>query len=146
MATIEDLLAWIAADFARFAPVQHHVQVVSDTTGAPERRLVLALFTTQSRYQIVAVEGRGPYGQAAGIYLGAQVSARAPRPGETHTRGRDLTDGPLARATWDRILADIVACELVRVHAERTLCSAPLPATPLRVAPPPFPVASPGGI
>jgi hypothetical protein len=145
MATIEDLLSWIEADLDRFAPARQHVQVVSDVTepspssAAVERRLILALYTTQSRYRIAAVERLpgGPF-KRAGVYLGAQVSSRAPRPGEDHTRGRDLADGPLSQDTWRRVLADIVACELVRVHAPRTLGAGPMP--------PPLVAASPGGV
>jgi len=127
MATIEDFIGWITADLARFAPADQHVHVVSDDTQAHdrgwERRLVLRLYTAASRYQIAAVERgtTGLTGNDSDGYLGATVSARAPRPGEDQTRGRDLTDGPLDRATWDRILRDIVACELVQVRTTTPL-------------------------
>ena len=48
-------------------------------------------------------------------YLGCIATARKPNAGENWTRGRDLTDGGFTRATWNRILADIVAYEAVPI-------------------------------
>jgi len=48
-------------------------------------------------------------------YLGCTASTRTPLAGEGHTRGNDLADGKLCQETWHRILADIVAYELVRL-------------------------------
>ena len=39
-------------------------------------------------------------------YLGGFAQKRAPRPGETWTRGNDLADGIYAHETWNQILAD----------------------------------------
>lgn len=47
-------------------------------------------------------------------YIGAVMSNRFPLPGEDWTRGRDLADGPNTEETWNRILLDILAVELVR--------------------------------
>ncbi|MEE8114809.1 MAG: hypothetical protein V3T23_10710, partial [Nitrososphaerales archaeon] len=49
-------------------------------------------------------------------YLGCTASSRKPRAGEDWTRGSDLADGDLSLETWNKILGDIVAYELVRVH------------------------------
>lgn len=48
-------------------------------------------------------------------YLGATMSFRTPRAGEDWTRGQDLADGDYSADTWHRILADILAVELVRL-------------------------------
>ncbi len=48
-------------------------------------------------------------------YLGCVASCRVTRPGETWTRGSDLADGEFSRETWDRILWDILAYELVEL-------------------------------
>ena len=65
------------------------------------------LFTERNEYTIVAIPGKS--------YLGAVASARRPRVGEDWTRGRDLADGNYSVETWYKILADIVAYELVRL-------------------------------
>jgi len=48
-------------------------------------------------------------------YLGCGVSCRAPRAGETWTRGNDLSDGPFRQDTWNKITNDIVRHELVKI-------------------------------
>jgi len=48
-------------------------------------------------------------------YLGCIVWSRKPIAGEDWSRGRDLADGKYCKETWDRILNDIVAYELVKV-------------------------------
>ena len=48
-------------------------------------------------------------------YLGCIVSRRTARAGETWTMGNDLADGSYSRATWNSIITDILAYELVRL-------------------------------
>jgi len=52
-------------------------------------------------------------------YLACEFSAREPNPGETWTRGGDLSDGSFSKDTWDRIIMDILSVELAEA-AERT--------------------------
>jgi len=54
-------------------------------------------------------------------YLGCIASARKPRAGEDWTRGSDLADGPFSRETWDKILTDIVAYEVVKIHRQEAV-------------------------
>lgn len=65
----------------------------------------IILFTDNYTYTIRATEN----------YLGCGVSCRKPRPGEDWTRGNDLADGRFCRETWDKILKDIIAYELVSI-------------------------------
>lgn len=51
--------------------------------------------------------------RAKPTYLGCAVATRKPRPGEDWNRGNDLADGKFCQETWDRILRDIIAYELV---------------------------------
>lgn len=52
-------------------------------------------------------------------YLGAAVSGRMPLPGEDFTGGRDLMDGPYKESTWNAIVADILAFEIIDLAPER---------------------------
>jgi hypothetical protein len=49
-------------------------------------------------------------------YMGCIASCRAPYPGETHTRGNDLPDGPYSDETWHAILAAIVRYEILPLY------------------------------
>lgn len=85
-----------------------------------KERLYLKIFTKEYSYQIVAripkVEKLGG-GEMLTVdgYLGCTTSARKPRAGEDWTRGNDLSDGKYCEETWQRILNDIIAYELVKV-------------------------------
>ena len=72
--------------------------------------MVVALYTQEHKYQIVAIDRRGEKG-----YLGCQVSTRKFRAGEDWLRGNDLPDGPFSRATWERILNAIIRYEIVEL-------------------------------
>jgi len=67
---------------------------------------VARLFTRNCKYGISATPSD---------YLGAVAQQRTPLAGEDWTRGRDLSDGDYSVETWHKILADIVAYELVRL-------------------------------
>jgi hypothetical protein len=67
-------------------------------------RLIFCTATNQYTIRFVSHER---------TYLGCGASSRITRPGETWARGNDLADGPFNRETWDRILRDILAYELV---------------------------------
>ena len=64
---------------------------------------------------LLFTERRSYFIRITSSYLGCQVSARTPRAGEDWTRGRDLTDGPPTKETWDAIVRDMLAFELVRL-------------------------------
>ena len=71
-------------------------------------RFRAAVFTKTHSYHISAhIDGNG--------YLGCVASTRTPLAGEDWTRGNDLADGPFCQETWNQILTDIVAYELVRL-------------------------------
>ena len=46
-------------------------------------------------------------------YLGCVASSRTERAGENWTRGSDLADGAFSRETFDHIMRDVVAYEMV---------------------------------
>ena len=48
-------------------------------------------------------------------YLGCISQCRKPRAGEDWTRGRDLADGKYCEETWNEIVNDILALEMVKV-------------------------------
>lgn len=48
-------------------------------------------------------------------YLGCIASTRKPRAGENWNRGSDLVDGSYSKETFDKIIYDILAYELVKV-------------------------------
>lgn len=68
------------------------------------------LYTEENQYFIVAKDKIHNEG-----YLGCQVEARKPRPGEDWLRGSDLPDGPFDKNTWDKIINSIVRRELVKL-------------------------------
>jgi len=91
--------------------VDGSVLSISDALGNPTRFRV-RLFTKTHSYSISV---RVPEDADDDDYLGCIASTRTPRAGEDHTRGNDLADGKLCQETWNRILTDIVAYELVRL-------------------------------
>ena len=87
-----------------------------DSNGQPveidKAATVQIMFWTRTNtYSLMARPGH--LGLAS--YLGCTYSRRAPYPGEQHTRGGDLADGKFELATWNKILRDIVANELVKI-------------------------------
>lgn len=74
------------------------------------------IYTNDNRYSISA-----SIYEDGDTYLRCTASSRKPRAGEDWTRGNDLADGDLNLETWNEILGDIVAYELVRVNIEHRL-------------------------
>ena len=73
------------------------------------------IYTRENSYSLYVKYPR--IGDANDVgYLGCIASSRTPRAGEDWTRGNDLSDGPLTHETWVRIVQDIVAYEMVKVH------------------------------
>lgn len=73
-----------------------------------EDRILLNLYTAEHRYCITAL----PKGKT---YLGCILDVRKACPGENHTRGADLPDGPFDKKTWLAIVKRIVGIELVPI-------------------------------
>lgn len=73
---------------------------VSETT------IKTRLFTENHYYAIKATTGG---------YLDCVFSVRKPEVGERHTGGGDLSDGDLTQETFNRIMQDIVANEVVEI-------------------------------
>ena len=96
--------------------VDDFVQHVSGSNDPDkgEWKMVVALYTSQHKYQIVAIDRRNDKG-----YLGCQVSTRTFRAGEDWLRGNDLPDGPFNRSTWTNILNAIIRYELVELSKYR---------------------------
>lgn len=75
-----------------------------------DERLGLKWYTRDS---LISVRIRLPGQGCDNGYIGAIRHARAPRPGETWTRGNDMADGPYCKETWDRVIADAAFCDIV---------------------------------
>lgn len=119
MADVYDLMAWMRRDLqGKFYNDNSiiHKQITKygvDENGDPERYIshTFFLYTATNEYVISQHHD----------YLGAGVSSRKPRPGETWTRGNDLADGKLSEDTWKDILRDIISCELESVSKDQKL-------------------------
>lgn len=86
---------------------EQNVDVQVDT----EKEFRCKIYTDNNCYSIVAnakEDGK--------TYLGCIAKSRKPRAGEDWVRGSDLADGELTAGTFIKILGDIVAYELVKVH------------------------------
>ena len=96
----------------------------TDEQRTPEGRvgLRLRLYTDRHSYAIVMYADTG---DRTKTYLGCVMDNRTPWTGENHTRGNDLADGAFSDATLDRIFADILSCELLRVTTLMHQCGAP---------------------
>ena len=89
-------------------------------------RFAVKFFTKDNQYSIsarlpeVKNDGRPlKVGQTRKVkndgYLSCIASTRKPRAGEDWNRGRDLADGSYSKETFDEIVYDILAYELVKV-------------------------------
>lgn len=106
MYTLQDLKQW-ASKIGKHASIEN----VCFRSDQPDSKLHFYIYTDTNSYSIVgSVEDDGH------TYLGCTASSRKPRAGEDWTRGSDLADGDLSLETWNSILGDIVAYELVRVY------------------------------
>jgi hypothetical protein len=80
-----------------------------------DQRIELVLYTENNTYHISA-RAPDPNNRMDKGYLGCISTSRKPRAGEDWHRGNDLADGPFCFETWHKILRDIVAYELVKIH------------------------------
>lgn len=88
-----------------------------------ENRLRLTIFTKDHSYHISAVlpdrnEFAKKHGDKKGYddgYIGCISQTRKPRAGEHWNRGNDLADGDYSKETFDKIVCDILAYELVKI-------------------------------
>src|SRR3990167_6715083 len=111
-----ELAQWIKP-LCRFKKIEDFV--IADY----KKRLNLKIFTKDHQYSISArLPDRSDFAKQHGDkkeyddgYLGCTAQTRKPRAGEDWTRGNDLADGSYSKETWDEIVHDIVAYELVKV-------------------------------
>ena len=108
-AQYDDLKSWIGAKYGT-----HNILAVLSSD-----HLRLRWYTRDSLIS-VSVRLPGQNGSARG-YLGATASSRAPRPGETWTRGNDLADGPYSHETWLKIVADAAFWDVLPLRIPMTL-------------------------
>lgn len=109
-ATLDDFVSWVNRDIGRYVHPSAGVEVVERNPD----KLSIRLYSSTHSYSISA-SPRSVSGRAGG-YLGCISTCRTHLAGEDWLRGCDLADGPLSEDTWRRILADIVALELVPVE------------------------------
>lgn len=74
----------------------------------------IKVFTADKEFTISATKPRGGYHG----YLGLGYSLTTPLPGESWTRGGDLTDGKYESDTFDRILVDILKSALLPISKD----------------------------
>lgn len=85
-----------------------------DFYGKGQPGLRIQFYTKENWYSISAKKLEPQKGKT-NDYLGCVAQTRKPRAGEDWTRGRDLADGGYNETTWNEIMADIIAYELVKV-------------------------------
>ena len=77
------------------------------------------LFTETNEY-IITIKGEERRQTSdENTYLGCVAVSRKERAGEAWRRGRDLVEGPCTEITWNRIVADILMYELVKIHKDK---------------------------
>lgn len=112
-----ELSQWIKS-ICRFGKIEDFI--IADYK---KERLHLILYTKDHQYGIHAVlsGARKDYKgeEKDNGYLGCIAITRKPRAGEDWNRGRDLADGSYSEKTWNEIVNDIVAMELVKVVKSR---------------------------
>lgn len=106
-----DFLVWLG-EFSRFGGNPIDAMVLWESTGGVFKA---SFFTEQFQYTVDARPGWVEETAADDGYLGAVVSNRKSWAGETWKRGADLADGPYNQETWQRIMADIIGHEMVRL-------------------------------
>ena len=113
-----DLGEWIKP-LCRFNKIEDFV--IADHK---EDRLHLKIYTKDHSYNISArlpevnKLGKGEMISVDG-YLGCISQTRKPRAGEDWNRGNDLADGSYSKETFEEIVHDILAYELVKVVQPR---------------------------
>ena len=108
-----DFMRWLE-EFSRFGGNPIDAMALWESPGKVFKAL---FFTERFEYTVAArpdakTEKAEEYDSG---YLGAVVSSRKPRAGEDWTRGTDLADGSYSKETWQRIMADIIGHEMVRL-------------------------------
>lgn len=75
----------------------------------------IRIYTEKRVYTIcvAGVDEKHPRGAVIGF-----MNNRAPRPGETWTRGSDIRDGSLDQDTLSKLLLDILSCEMLPVEPD----------------------------
>lgn len=111
---IDQLKDWLRA-LGRFINVSEFAKIDREELDVEqgEERISITIFTNDYSYHI---RGRDVYNEDG--YLGAVMSSRKPKAGESWTRGRDLADGPFTKRTWEKIKDDIIGCELIPLEID----------------------------
>ena len=73
-----------------------------------ENTFKIKLWTSNYQYSIVAI----PTKLNKISYLGCTMSTRISRVGENWDRGSDLADGEFSEETFNKIIYDIISCEI----------------------------------
>jgi hypothetical protein len=106
---------WINSIIRQTSEPNDYIQWKRDEWDGNQYVGWVKIYTRTYSYSITC---RGQSNQPG--YLGCVASARKPYAGEEHTRGTDLADGYFSKATWRRIVLDILQYEMVKiVHSER---------------------------
>ena len=103
----DQFYSWLGG-ILRSAPPEMYVHIKSESPG----HIQVHIYTEEHNYLISATY---PADICPAGYLGCVVVARKARAGEDHHRGNDLSDGPFEESTWNSIVRDIVAYELVKL-------------------------------
>jgi hypothetical protein len=99
---IEAMITQMALWLQPFDKNTYHVYLVDG-----KQAIKIKFWTNNSVYSI----------RATPDYLGCVRSCRKVRAGEKVVRGNDLPDGKFSQNTWNSIITQIVASELVKLHA-----------------------------
>ena len=105
-----ELYNWVKS-ISRYGKVEDFVIADYKQWKKGETTVSLKFYTKNYQYRISAVRPREEYKG----YLECTVLTRKPRAGEDWQRGNDLSDGRYCEETWQAIIRDIIAYELVKV-------------------------------
>jgi hypothetical protein len=107
LAAVPELYAWMVDTVFGYVSPGAAAQA-----WVEEGTVYINLYTNEHVYRISA---RRPDTEDAEGYLGCIGWTQYKRPGETHTRGNDLHDGPYDKETWSHIVGDMLSYEIVEL-------------------------------
>ena len=103
--TIEQLKSELIKILQPHDVFKDYIQIIIDD----DKNLKFYIYTEEHIYYIVAKR------DGDCNYLRCSYSCRKSLPGETHFRGDDLSDGPLAMEIFHNILRDIIRTEMCKL-------------------------------
>ncbi len=110
-----EMIGWLKP-LCRFNKLENFIICDHNCEQNGLTRLGLKFFTKDNEYVIstkLPISEKGIITKNG--YLGCIVKTRKPRAGENWNRGRDLMDGDYSKETFNSIIYDILAYELVKV-------------------------------